>query len=98
MAARATNRKLTTFEVDDAKVELARATFAAAGVTDVITLVHGGALTHLPAYNGIAFCFLDAEKDLYAPCYELILPRMLPGGILVADNAISHQTAAASHA
>ena len=48
--------------------------------------------THLPAYNGIAFCFLDAEKDLYAPCYELILPRMVPGGILVADNAISHQT------
>ncbi len=92
LAARATNRKLTTFEVDDAKVELARATFAAAGVTDVITLVHGGALTHLPAYNGIAFCFLDAEKDLYAPCYELILPRMVPGGILVADNAISHQT------
>ena len=92
LAARATNRKLITFEVDDAKVELARATFAAAGVTDVVTLVHGDALAHLPTHNGIAFCFLDAEKDLYAPCYELLLPRMVPGGILVADNAISHQT------
>ena len=73
------------------KVELARATFAAAGVTDLIDLVHGDALTHLAQYNGIGFCFLDAEKDLYDPCYELAVPRMVPGGILVADNAISHQ-------
>ena len=91
LAARATNRKVTTFEVDAGKVELARATFAAAGVTDLIDLVHGDALTHLARYNGIGFCFLDAENDLYDPCYELAVPRTVPGGILVADNAISHQ-------
>jgi predicted O-methyltransferase YrrM len=91
LAARATSRKVTTFEVDPGKVEFARATFAAAGVTDLIDLVHGDALTHLSQYNGISFCFLDAEKDLYDPCYELAVRRMVPGGILVADNAISHQ-------
>ena len=91
LAARATAREVTTFEVDPGKVELARATFAAAGVTDLIDLVHGDALTHLSQYNGIGFCFLDAEKDLYHSCYELAVPRMVPGGILVADNAISHQ-------
>jgi predicted O-methyltransferase YrrM len=91
LAARATARKVTTFEVDPGKVELAHATFAAAGVTDLIDLVHGDALTHLSQYNGISFCFLDAEKDLYDPCYELAVRRMVPGGILVADNAISHQ-------
>jgi predicted O-methyltransferase YrrM len=90
LAARATARRVTTFENDAAKVELARATFAAAGVADVIDIVPGDAREHLPAYSGIGFCFLDADKDIYEPCYELVLPRMASGGILVADNAISH--------
>jgi predicted O-methyltransferase YrrM len=92
LACRATGRRLTTFEIDAAKVEIARATFAAAGVTDAIEQVHGDALAHLPdCRDDIAFCFLDAEKDLYQPAYDLVVPRMVPGGILVADNAISHE-------
>jgi predicted O-methyltransferase YrrM len=92
LACRATNRRLTTFDIDGAKVEIARATFAAAGVTDAIEQVHGDALAHLPdCRDDIAFCFLDAEKDLYQPAYDLVVPRMVPGGILVADNAISHE-------
>jgi caffeoyl-CoA O-methyltransferase len=91
LAARATGRRVTTFEIDAAKVELARATFDAAGVAGLIDLVHGDVLTHLPAYKDVAFCFLDAEKDIYDPCYDLLVPRMLSGAILVADNAISHQ-------
>ena len=91
LAARATRRRVTTFEIDAAKVKLARATFAAAGVADVIDLVHGDAQKHLPEFENIGFCFLDADKDLYEPCYELLLPRMVTGAILVADNAISHQ-------
>jgi len=90
MAARATGRRVITFEWDGAKVELARATFAAAGVAAVIDLVHGDALQHLPEYSGIGFCFIDCEKDIYLPCYELAVPRMVSGGILIADNAIDH--------
>jgi predicted O-methyltransferase YrrM len=86
----ASGHRVTTFENDAAKVELARATFAAAGVADLIDLIPGDARTHLPNFQDIGFCFLDADKDTYAPCYELVLPRMLPGAILVADNAISH--------
>jgi predicted O-methyltransferase YrrM len=91
LACRAMGRRLTTFEIDGAKVEIARATFEAAGVKDAIEQVHGDALAHLPDCQDIAFCFLDAEKDLYQPCYDLAVPRMVPGGILVADNAISHE-------
>jgi predicted O-methyltransferase YrrM len=93
LAARATNRRVTTFEIDPAKVELARLTFAAAGVADLIDLVHGDALAHLVEYSDIGFCFLDAEKDIYDPCFDLIVPRMATGAILVADNAISHEAA-----
>jgi predicted O-methyltransferase YrrM len=91
MAARATGRRVTTYEFDGAKVELARATFAAAGVADVIDLVHGDAVKALPECNGIGFCFIDGEKDFYLPCYELAVPRMVSGGILIADNTISHE-------
>lgn len=91
LAARATNRHVTTFEIDAAKVELARATFALAGVADIIDLIHGDALAHLQNYKDIGFCFLDAEKDIYDSCFDVVVPRMAPGGILVADNAISHE-------
>jgi predicted O-methyltransferase YrrM len=92
LACRATKRRLTTFDIDAAKVEIARATFAVSGVTDAIEQVHGDALAHLPdCRDDIAFCFLDAEKDLYQPAYDIVVPRMVPGGILVADNAISHE-------
>jgi predicted O-methyltransferase YrrM len=91
LAARATRRRVTTFEIDAARVELARATFAAAAVADLIDLVQGDAVAHVANYDDIGFCFLDAEKDVYEACYELVVPRMVSGGILVADNAISHE-------
>jgi caffeoyl-CoA O-methyltransferase len=91
LACRATGRRVTTFEIMDKKVELARLTFDAAKVSDTVELIHGDALEHLPNYERIAFCFLDGEKEIYGYCYEGIVPRMVCGGLLVADNAISHQ-------
>ena len=38
---------------------------------------------------------LDAEKEVYSDCYELIVPRLVKGGLLVADNATSHGEALA---
>ena len=91
LACRAVGRKITTYELLDEKVALAQQTFEATGVGDVVNFVHGNALEHLPGCEGIGFCFLDAEKEVYGQCYETVVPRMVPGGILVADNAISHQ-------
>ena len=58
----------------------------------MVHLVHGDALEHLDQYQNISFCFLDAEKEIYAACYEKVIPNMLSGGIMVADNAINHET------
>lgn len=84
--------RLTTFEVAENKVQLARETFAAAGVEEQVRLVHGDARARLAEFEPVAFCFLDAEKDIYPECYELVIPRLAPGGLFVADNVISHQT------
>jgi len=91
LACRATGRPLRTFEVMEDKVALARQTFAQTGIDDCMELVVGDAREHLPSIEGIAFCFLDAEKEVYADCYEAVVPNLVPGGLLVADNVISHQ-------
>ena len=89
-------KPLTTFEVLPEKVALAQETFTQAGITDLVTLIHGDARDHLTneySTNDVAFCFLDAEKEVYEDCYDLLVPRLISGGILIADNAISHQEA-----
>jgi predicted O-methyltransferase YrrM len=91
LACRAANRRLTTFEVLPEKAALARETFGVAQVEDVVELVEGDARSLLPRYDDIAFCFLDAEKEVYGECYELVVPRLVRGGVLVADNAINHR-------
>jgi len=91
LACRATGRKVRTFEILDDKVELAMTTFTQAGVTDVVELVHGDALDHLTELSEIGFCFLDAEKEIYDRCYDAVVPRLVRGGLLVADNAINHE-------
>jgi predicted O-methyltransferase YrrM len=92
LAAREAGGRVITYEIDAAKIELARATFVQAGVAEIIELVHGDALANLAKHSGIGFCFLDAEKDTYQAAYDLVLPRMVTGGLLVADNAISHES------
>ncbi len=91
LAARERGAKITTFDISERKAELARESFRSAHVDDIVTMVVGDALNHLGECSNIAFCFLDTEKDLYGPCYDIIVPRMVKGGILVADNVVSHQ-------
>jgi caffeoyl-CoA O-methyltransferase len=92
LACRERGRTLTTFEILAAKSAMAAQTIAAAGVGDVITLVEGDFLAHVDTLGEVGFCFLDAEKDVDASCYEAVVTRLVPGALLVADNAISHQT------
>lgn len=93
LACRASGSKLTTFEVLEGKANLTQETIELAGVADVVELIRGDARDYLPHCQDIAFCFLDAEKEVYGDCYELTVPRLVPGGLLLADNAINHQSA-----
>ena len=91
LACRERGRVLTTFEVLPSKVAMAAETFAAAGVCEVVKLLEGDFLEQSAAIGEIAFCFLDAEKEVYGSCYDAVVPRLVPGGLLVADNAINHR-------
>ena len=91
LACRMLGRRITTYEILQEKAKLARQTFEVTGVDDVVDFVHGNALDHLNDCCGVSFCFLDAEKEIYTECYEAVIPNMVTGGILVADNAINHE-------
>ena len=91
LACRAVGRRLTTYENDERKLAIARETFHEAGVDDVVTLVAADARRRLCDHDGISFCFLDALKEHYLEYFELVVPRLVPGGILVADNVLSHE-------
>ena len=90
LACRERDDRLVTFEEDVNKVAMARQTFQLAGVEGIVEVVQGNALDLLPHYPGVAFCFLDIEKDVYTACYRSLAPNLVPGGILCADNVISH--------
>ena len=90
LAAERSGRQVTTFEVLEDKARLARETFRAAGVEDRVRFVNGDAGEYLQDHDRIAFCFLDAEKEDYRRFYDMVVPRLVPGGMLVADNVISH--------
>jgi caffeoyl-CoA O-methyltransferase len=90
LACEQCNRRLTTFELLPEKAALARETLHCTGTDGLVELVEGDARDRVSAYPQVAFCFLDAEKEVYADCYEAVVPNLAPGGFLVADNAISH--------
>ncbi|MFH1700149.1 MAG: class I SAM-dependent methyltransferase [Candidatus Zixiibacteriota bacterium] len=91
LAARERKCKILTFETLKKKVTLAEQTFTDAAVTDVVSLIAEDALNQIEKYPGTAFCFLDAEKEVYAACYKEVIPVLASGGLLIADNVISHK-------
>jgi caffeoyl-CoA O-methyltransferase len=91
LACEMLGRTLHTFELLPEKAQLSRETFRVAQVDQVIRLVEGDVRDYLWQYEQIAFCFLDAEKEVYGACYEAVIPKLVKGGLLVADNAVTHR-------
>jgi predicted O-methyltransferase YrrM len=91
-AAGAIGGAVTTVELSDYKVGLARQNFSRSGLAASITLVQDDAGRVLERAGAASFdlVFLDAERPEY-PGWWLHLKRVLrPGGLLVVDNATSH--------
>lgn len=92
LAARECGTTVTTYEVAENKLALARETFRIAAVEDVVRLAAADARERIAGHGPIGFCFIDAEKEIYDDCYDLAMGQLVPGGLIVADNAISHQS------
>ena len=87
LAARARGVTLTTVDLDEKKVALARENISRAGAAGSVQAVHGDALDYATRFEEIAFCFSDLQPpELNAKVYEKAVPRLVPGGLLVIDN------------
>lgn len=87
LALKATGGKLTTFEIDSQRAALARENFKKAGVADLVNLVEGDAHEKVTQVEGpVDMAFIDADKEGYADYLAKLLPKMRPGGLIVAHN------------
>jgi caffeoyl-CoA O-methyltransferase len=83
--------RLTCLELDENHAATARRNLADAGVADRVEIIVGPALDSLramPAEPTFDYVFLDADKPAYPDYYEEIVPRLLPGGLLLIDNVL----------
>lgn len=81
--------RLLCCDVSDEWTSIAREAWREAGVADRIDLRLGPAqetLDALPDEPTIDLAFLDADKTGYLGYYEALVPRLRPGGLLLADN------------
>src|SRR5215510_6100707 len=91
-AARAIGGAVTTVELSDYKVSLARQNFSRSGLAAFITLVQDDAGRVLERAVDASFdlVFLDSERPEYPGWWPHLKRVLRPGGLLVVDNATSH--------
>ncbi|WP_043618409.1 O-methyltransferase [Nonomuraea candida] len=81
--------RLHCFDVSEEWTSIARRYWQEAAVADRVTLTLGPAAETLAAFDQpIDLAFLDADKGNYPVYYELLMERLRPGGLLVADNTL----------
>jgi caffeoyl-CoA O-methyltransferase len=90
LAARAYGGRVIGSEIRPERVAAASANLAAAGLQDVAVVLEGDAAELVRQYERIDFLFLDAEKDDYGRLFLAAFDRVVPGGLIVADNVVSH--------
>ena len=87
LALRTTGGKLTTYEIDARRAELARQNFKRAGVEKIVTFIEGDAHDEVTKLKEpIDLVFLDADKPGYIDYLKKLLPLVRPGGLIVAHN------------
>ena len=88
-AAHATGGKVMSLENKEFKIEHARQALTRAGLSTRVEFHAGDCLDTLKELPGpFDFVLLDVWKDLYLPCFELVHPKLSPGGIIAADNML----------
>ena len=81
---------LHTFEIYDEQEDFTRPWIEGSTYADKIQLHIGDALQLIPQMDlkDIDLAFVDADKRHYVDFYEMLLPRVRQGGIIIADNTL----------
>jgi predicted O-methyltransferase YrrM len=83
---------------DERKQALADANLRRAGLRELVTLISGDATEIVASLPGPFDCiFFDADRFSAPAQLELLLPKLTPDALLLADNAISHPNEIAAY-
>lgn len=78
---------IVTTEMSSQKLAAAQATFAEAGVSDLITVLEGDARTTLKTITEpVQFVLLDGWPDLDLAVIQILEPVLASGALIVGDN------------
>lgn len=89
--------QLITCDLSSEWTSIARESWEDAGVADRIEVRLGPAaetLRAMPQQPHIDLAFIDADKVGYREYWDLLVPRIRPGGLLLADNVLYYGEAA----
>lgn len=80
---------LHTIEINDELEQFAAGYFETSGLKERIVQHIGDAAAVLPLLDEtFELVFLDADKRQYLSHYELVLPKVPAGGLIIADNTL----------
>ena len=83
--------ELITLEIDPRKVVMAKENLTKANLLNTVKIIEGDVKKNIKKINKeFDFVFIDAEKEDYIEFFNLILPKVKIGGVIIADNVLSH--------
>jgi len=83
------NGRVITIEINEEYEPVCRRHFRLAGLEERIELIIGAAEEVIPQLKGsFDLALIDARKEDYSTYYRLIIDKMNPGGIILADNVL----------
>lgn len=89
MAESITDAKITTIEIDEDMIYLAKDYISKTPYEESINIIWGDALDVLPFLeNKFDFIFIDAAKGQYMEFLEYAMNLLNPGGLIISDNVL----------
>jgi len=81
--------KLVTIDCNPEMEDFAKPYFEEAGLADKIEMLVGDATGIIQSLAGpFDMVFIDADKESYVSYFEMIFPKVKPGGYILADNTL----------
>ncbi|MBN7811734.1 O-methyltransferase [Algoriphagus sp. H41] len=81
--------KLITLDINDELETMVRGFFDESGLASQIDYLLGNAREIIPALDGpFDMVFIDADKFYYSDYFDLVIDKVAPGGIILADNVL----------
>ena len=93
LGARESGGRVVAIEYDPQRATEATDNVRKAGLNDVVRVVHGDAFAEIPKLTGtFDLVFLDAWKPDYKKFFDMVFPRLNPGGIFAAHNVVNKKS------